>query len=96
MPLVILHHLLNVSVQLADKRGYKKSIMKLEAVKSLESSEDVCRTTWPYIQTVALFKNALLKCEQASIKRDKGNVSSQKLFEANKCKETVTRIGVVG
>jgi hypothetical protein len=25
MPLVILHHLLNVSVQLANKRGYRKN-----------------------------------------------------------------------
>jgi hypothetical protein len=27
MPLVILHHLLNVSVQLANKRGLKKNFM---------------------------------------------------------------------
>jgi hypothetical protein len=26
MPLVILHHLLNVSVQLANKRGFKKIV----------------------------------------------------------------------
>jgi hypothetical protein len=29
MPLVILHHLLNVSVQLANKRGLKKNKKKL-------------------------------------------------------------------
>jgi hypothetical protein len=28
MPLVILHHLLNVSVQLANKRGFKKNFKK--------------------------------------------------------------------
>jgi hypothetical protein len=29
MPLVILHHLLNVSVQLANKRGFKKKKKKI-------------------------------------------------------------------
>jgi hypothetical protein len=40
MPLVILHHLLNVFVQLANKRGLKKKmkVMKFEAVSSIQQT----------------------------------------------------------
>jgi hypothetical protein len=37
MPLVILHHLLNVSVQLANKRGLKKKKKKYRKPKMAES-----------------------------------------------------------
>jgi hypothetical protein len=32
MPLVILHHLLNVSVQLANKRGFKQKKIKIKKI----------------------------------------------------------------
>jgi hypothetical protein len=33
MPLIIFHHLLNVSIQLANKRGLKKKILETDFLK---------------------------------------------------------------
>jgi hypothetical protein len=38
MPLVILHHLLNVFVQLANKRGFKKKKEKKEMKERMRNS----------------------------------------------------------
>jgi hypothetical protein len=48
MPLVILHHLLNVSVQLANKRGLKKKVssmpQKLTLLKLYDDTQTFLKT----------------------------------------------------
>jgi hypothetical protein len=56
MPLVILHHLLNVSVQLANKRGLKK-ILPLEA--STAFAVDFVETTNRSIKELSYYRNEL-------------------------------------
>jgi hypothetical protein len=50
MPLVILHHLLNVFVQLANKRGLKRKLHK----------KRMCITFLPLVLVVCLYSNAPL------------------------------------
>jgi hypothetical protein len=49
MPLVILHHLLNVFVQLANKRGFKK---KKKKKNTLEMNLGVCGEEYLTVQAM--------------------------------------------
>jgi hypothetical protein len=51
MPLVILHHLLNVSVQLANKRGLKKYFLLIRTVSVPDDSKETHETREPQFVT---------------------------------------------